>query len=86
MLPRLPGQRTRLHRDHAALGAATAQAFGREQAPLAFGWIFAAHQLGAGLMAWAAGVSRDVLASYLPGFVAAGVLCLVAVLSLWLLS
>jgi MFS family permease len=63
----------------------TAQAFGREQAPLAFGWIFAAHQLGAGLMAWAAGVSRDVLASYLPGFFAAGVLCLVAVLSLWLL-
>jgi hypothetical protein len=64
----------------------TAQAFGRELAPLAFGWIFAAHRLGAGLMAWAAGVSRDVLASYLPGFFAAGILCLVAVLSLWLLK
>jgi MFS family permease len=64
----------------------TAQAFGREQAPLVFGWIFAAHQLGAGLMAFAAGISRDVLASYLPGFFAAGVLCIVAVLSLWLLK
>jgi hypothetical protein len=37
-------------------------------------------------MAWAAGISRDVLASYLPGFFAAGILCLVAVLSLWLLK
>ncbi len=63
----------------------TAQAFGREQAPLVFGWIFAAHQLGAGLMAFLAGVSRDVLMSYLPGFLAAGVLCIVAALSLWLL-
>jgi predicted MFS family arabinose efflux permease len=64
----------------------TAQAFGREQAPLVFGWIFAAHQLGAGLMAFLAGVSRDLLMSYLPGFLAAGVLCIVAALSLWLLS
>lgn len=64
----------------------TAQTFGREQAPLVFGWIFASHQLGAGLMAWATGVSRDVVGSYLPGFFAAGVLCLVAVLALWLLK
>jgi MFS family permease len=64
----------------------TAQAFGREQAPLVFGWIFAAHQLGAGVMAFATGVSRDVLASYLPGFFAAGVLCIAATLALWLLK
>jgi predicted MFS family arabinose efflux permease len=62
-----------------------AQTFGREQAPLVFGWIFAAHQLGAGVMAFAAGLSRDVLASYLPAFFTAGVLCLAAALSLWLL-
>ncbi|MFL5282650.1 MAG: MFS transporter [Rhodopila sp.] len=62
----------------------TAQAFGREQAPLVFGWIFAAHQLGAGLTAFATGLSRDLLASYLPGFFAAGALCLAAALSLWL--
>jgi MFS family permease len=64
----------------------TAQAFGREQAPLAFGWIYAAHQLGAGLMAFAIGISRDLLASYLPGFFVAGVLCIAASLSLSLLK
>jgi predicted MFS family arabinose efflux permease len=63
----------------------TAQTFGREQAPLVFGWIFAAHQLGAGAMAFAAGLSRDALSSYLPAFFTAGVLCIAAALSLWLL-
>ena len=60
----------------------TARAFGPEQAPLAFGWIYAAHQLGAGLMAFAAGVARDSWATYLPAYSAAGALCLVAALSL----
>jgi sugar phosphate permease len=64
----------------------TARTFGREQAPMVFGWIYAAHQLGAGLMAVAAGVSRDVWASSLPGFFAAGVLCVIAALSFWLLK
>ncbi|MEA2768293.1 MAG: hypothetical protein QOD93_1255 [Acetobacteraceae bacterium] len=64
----------------------TAQAFGREQAPMVFGWIFAAHQLGAGLMAFAAGVARDIWTSSLPGFFVAGVLCVVAALSFWLLK
>jgi len=63
----------------------TAQAFGREQAPLVFGWIFAAHQIGAGLMVFGAGESRDALASYLPAFFIAGGMCIVATLSLWLL-
>ena len=63
----------------------TAQAFGREQAPLVFGWIFAAHQLGAGMMAYGAGATRDSFESYLPAFFAAGVLCVVAALSLGLL-
>jgi MFS family permease len=63
----------------------TAQTFGREQAPLVFGWIFAAHQLGAGLMAFAAGISRDMMHSYLPAYFTAGVLCLIATLSLLLL-
>ncbi len=64
----------------------TAQTFGREQAPLVFGWIYAGHQVGAGLMAFVTGISRDVLASYLPAFFAAGVLCIVAALSLRLLK
>jgi predicted MFS family arabinose efflux permease len=56
----------------------TAQAFGREQAPLVFGWIFTAHQMGAAVAALGAGVSRDALASYLPAFAAAGVACVLA--------
>ena len=63
----------------------TAETFGREQAPLVFGYIFAAHQLGAGVMAFGAGISRDTLASYLPAFFVAGMLCVIAALSLGLL-
>lgn len=54
------------------------QAFGREKAPLVFGWVFTAHQLGAAIAALGAGVSRDALASYLPAFYLAGAACLVA--------
>ena len=58
----------------------TAQRFGPERANLVFGWIFAGHQLGAGASAFAAGVSRTVLETYLPAFFAAGALCVVAAL------
>lgn len=37
------------------------------------------------MMAFGAGVSRDALSSYLPAFFAAGVLCVVAALSVGLL-
>ena len=63
----------------------TAQEFGRERAPVVFGWCFAAHQLGAGAMAFAAGLSRDALATYLPAFLVAGALCIVAAMSFYLL-
>lgn len=53
-------------------------AFGRDMGPAVFAWIFAGHQLGAGLMAFGAGVSRDALESYVPAFLFAGVLCLLA--------
>jgi len=56
----------------------TAQRFGPERANLVFGWIFAGHQLGAGMAAFGAGLSRTVLLSYLPAFFAAGVLCIIA--------
>jgi sugar phosphate permease len=52
--------------------------FGRERAPMVFGWIFTAHQLGAAVAAFGAGWSRDTLASYLPAFVVAGAACLLA--------
>lgn len=56
----------------------TAARFGREKANLVFGWVFAGHQLGAASAAYGAGLSRDVLASYLPAFFTAGALCLLA--------
>jgi predicted MFS family arabinose efflux permease len=56
----------------------TAQRFGAERANLVFGWIFTGHQLGAGTAAFGAGLSRTMLASYLPAFFAAGALCVIA--------
>ncbi len=59
-----------------------ADEFGRERAPLVFGWIFTGHQVGAAVAAYAAGVSRDALASYLPAFDTAGIACIVAALAI----
>jgi MFS family permease len=56
----------------------TAQRFGAERANLVFGWVFAGHQAGAAFAAFGAGLSRTVLASYLPAFFIAGALCVVA--------
>lgn len=55
-----------------------ASSFGREQAPLVFGWIFTAHQIGAAIAAFGAGVTHDAMGSYLPAFFSGGVLCIVA--------
>ena len=60
------------------LSAAT---FGPVRANLMFGWIFAGHQLGAASTALGAGISRTYLASYLPAFFFAGLLCLIASLA-----
>jgi MFS family permease len=56
----------------------TAQRFGSERANLVFGRVFAGHQLGAGTAAFGAGLSRTMLATYLPAFFAAGGLCIIA--------
>lgn len=58
----------------------TAQRFGPERANLVFGWIFAGHQLGAGVAAFGAGLSRTIYATYLPAFFVAGALCIFAAL------
>ena len=52
--------------------------FGRERAGIVFGWIFAAHQLGAATAAFGAGLSRTFAGTYLPAFYLAGAACLVA--------
>jgi predicted MFS family arabinose efflux permease len=52
-------------------------------APIVFGWVFAAHQLGAAVSATAAGMVRDVHGDYAPAFYVAGTISVAAaVLSL----
>ncbi|MGW8394070.1 MFS transporter [Pseudoduganella sp. HUAS MS19] len=55
-----------------------ATTFGKEKAGMVFGWIFAAHQLGAALAAFGAGQVRTLLLTYNPALFAAGAACLVA--------
>jgi sugar phosphate permease len=62
-----------------------AQTFGKERAGLVFGWIFAAHQLGAATAAYAAGLTRTLALTYTPALLAAGAACLIAAfLIMWL--
>jgi sugar phosphate permease len=53
--------------------------FGKEKAPMMFGWIFTGHQLGAAVAAFGAGVLRTAMDGYLEAFLLAGLACLVAV-------
>lgn len=53
-----------------------------ERANVVFGWVFAGHQIGAACAAWGAGLTRTLYESYLPAFVVAGSLCLLAALAL----
>lgn len=56
----------------------TADIFGKENVGIIFGWIFAAHQLGAATAAYAAGEMRTLLGTYQQTFIAAGLLCFIA--------
>jgi hypothetical protein len=56
----------------------TAASFGRERANLLCGWVFAGHQIGAASAAFLAGLSRTMLATYLPAFFVSGALCVIA--------
>ena len=58
-----------------------AQEFGKERAGMIFGWVFAAHQLGAAVAAYGAGLTRTLLLTYNPALFAAGAACLVAAAS-----
>ena len=48
------------------------------RAPVVFGWVFAAHQVGAALAAFGAGVVREATGSYDAAWYGAAALCLVA--------
>nr|WP_315394925.1 MFS transporter [uncultured Duganella sp.] len=55
-----------------------AATFGKEQAGMVFGWVFAGHQLGAAVAAWGAGRVRTMMLTYNPALFAAGAACLLA--------
>jgi sugar phosphate permease len=56
----------------------TADIFGKRNVGIVFGWIFAAHQLGAATAAFGAGELRTIFGDYQVSFITAGLLCLVA--------
>jgi predicted MFS family arabinose efflux permease len=55
----------------------TTQIFGKAKAGVIFGWIVAAHQIGAATATLAAGVLRTTMGTYLQAFVLAGSLCVI---------
>jgi sugar phosphate permease len=66
--------------------ALTAQIFGRHRVGLVFGWIFAAHQLGAAAAASFAGTLRTIEGTYDHAFLISGNLCIVAAVSILFIS
>ncbi len=52
--------------------------FGKERAPVVFGWVVAGHQLGAAFAAFGAGLLRSSLGTYTVASMISGGLCLVA--------
>src|SRR5579859_1367398 len=52
--------------------------FGQQNFAIVYGWIFAAHQIGAATIAFAAGEVRTVFGDYQIAFMSSGLLCLVA--------
>ncbi|HTR08925.1 MAG TPA: MFS transporter [Paraburkholderia sp.] len=52
--------------------------YGKERAPIVFGWVVAGHQLGAAFAAFGAGLLRSSLGTYTVASMISGGLCLVA--------
>ncbi|HET7466422.1 MAG TPA: MFS transporter, partial [Candidatus Dormibacteraeota bacterium] len=52
--------------------------FGQQNFAIVYGWIFAAHQIGAATIAFAAGAVRTVFGDYQIAFMFSGLLCLLA--------
>lgn len=63
-----------------------AENFGREKAGLVFGWVFADHQLGAATAAFGAGYLKSDYDTYMPALQIAGLMCLLAALSVLFLK
>jgi predicted MFS family arabinose efflux permease len=54
--------------------ALVADQFGRKNVGTVYGWVFAAHQIGAALASWGGGAVRDALGAYTTAFLLAGVI------------
>ena len=52
--------------------ALAADAFGKRNVGLVYGWIFAAHMFGAAIAAFVAGVTRDIVGDYAIAIIVAG--------------
>jgi MFS family permease len=58
----------------------TTDIFGKQDAPIVFGWLLAGHQLGAGATALEAGTLRAILGSYSVPVLISGTLCIITAL------
>ena len=56
----------------------TRQRFGIQKTPMMYGWMVAAHQVGAGVAAYGGGLLYKVYGTYMWAFILAGVTCLIA--------
>lgn len=56
--------------------ALCADLFGRRNVGAVYGWVFAAHQIGAALLAYLGGVMHDALGNYTLAFIGSGVLAI----------
>lgn len=54
------------------------QPFGERDGPIVFGWVLVAHQAGAAVAAYGAGVIREQVGTYTPAFVLAGAFAVLA--------
>lgn len=59
----------------------TGEVFGREKAAIVFGWVAAAHQVGAAFATFTAGAVRTAFGSYAWAFIGAGALCVIAAMA-----
>ena len=62
----------------------TNEAFGERDAPIVFGWVMVAHQLGAASAAFGAGLIREETGSYLGAFLASGAMGVLAAVAVML--
>jgi len=58
--------------------ALVADRFGQHNVGVVYGWVFAAHMIGAAIAAWVAGIVRENVGDYAAAFVAAGWIAIVA--------